>query len=626
MKTASTFLFLSALIPLIALGQATSTNLYMPLEFKNAFSNGIRKTDGTVSDKYWQNKSQYKIKATIDPFKKQLIGEADISYFNQSPDTLKQIVFHAYADYYKLGSIRNKTVSPEKDRSIITKGMELKALSIGSEQIDLKGKFLKKEPTLYVIRLTKPLSPRGSLNLHIEWEVEIPGKGFDRAGASDSTSMFVAYWYPEIAVYDDIDGWDKTIYNGGTEFYHDFSDFEIQLTTPETFIVWASVQATNEKEIFPEKIIARLAQARISENPIKVITTDDIGKIKLKSTIWKYKASNLPDFAFALSDHYVWDACRYKDNLGEYLLNSAYDPSHKSFSAVIENEKASLNIFHNKFPRYKFPFGYFTVFNGDSGMEFPGMAHDREIKPKEFEQRDNVKVDDFEANIRLTSHEMLHSYFPFLMGINEKKYAWMDEGLASFSLQFIKYTSPPQLDFDLLFLSDQFLAPMMVPSSAGELGANSYLGAGISYEALYSLLGKDTFLTCMEGYMDRWKYKHPTPYDFMNTFNSISRQDLNWFWKAWYFDWGYIDLGIADFSKGFVTVKNEGGKPMAFNLVITGLDGRESVEKIKPDVWRVANEYKLKVANYDKVKKIEIKSPLTIWIDALRSNDKWEVK
>ena len=127
----------------------------------------------------------------------------------------------------------------------------------------------------------------------------------------------------------------------------------------------------------------------------------------------------------------------YRDSFGDFQLNSAYDPKHKSFSAVIQNEVASLKIFHNTFPRYKFPFNYFTVFNGNSAMEFPGMAHDLEFTPKMFNEYSSLKVDDFSANIQITSHEMFHSYFPFLMGINEKKYAWMDEGMAAFSGDFL---------------------------------------------------------------------------------------------------------------------------------------------------------------------------------------------
>jgi len=603
----------------------TSEQLYMPLEFKDAYSKGTRKRDGTVSEKYWQNKGHYKIKATIDPFKKLLNGFADITYYNQSPDTLKKIVFHAYNDYYKLGSIRTQPVSIDTDKGIITKGMEVKSLKIASKVVDLKGESVRKEPTLYDINLSTPLPPKSSVSLTIEWETEIPGKGFRRAGASDSTSMFVAYWYPEIAVYDDIDGWDKTVYNAGTEFYHDFNDYEVEITTPNTFIVWASVKAINEKEVLSDKIYSRLSQARLSTKSSQVISAADIGEIRLKSNVWKYKANNFPDFAFALSDHYVWETCLYKDAYGEFVLNSAYDPSHKSFSAVIRNQVAALGIFHSKFPRYKFPFNYFTIFNGESGMEFPGMAHDREITPEEFSKWYNKVTDDFVANMFLSTHEMTHSYFPFLMGINEKKYAWMEEGLASFSSQFIDAGLPEMTD-NWPALSNQYLVPMMVPSSLGNLGINSYAVASASYEALYSLLGQEMFLACLNEYMDRWKYKHPTPYDFMKTFNSVSGQDLTWFWKAWYFDWGYLDLGIVQFENGIATIKNEGGRPMGFRLEVTMKDNKEQIYEVRPDVWKNGDKHQIKVDNYTQAKKIQIKSSLLDWVDANVKNDKWEVR
>lgn len=626
MKPIVLFLFLTT--PTIAIvGQDTKQELYMPLEFKKAILKGTRKTDGTVPSKYWQNRSQYKIKAEINPFNKILKGNATIRYYNQSPDTLKELVFHAYNDYYKLGSIRNRVVSTDKDKSIITEGMIVKSIKVRDEQIDVNGKLITKGPTFYRIKLPKPISPSSSIDVYIEWETEVPGKGFSRAGASDSTSMLIAYWYPEIAVYDDIDGWDRTVYDGVTEFYHDYSDFEVEITTPDTFVVWASVQATNEKEVLPERIYSRLLQARKSENPIKVISDSDIGKVRLKTTTWKYRVVNFPDFTFALSDHYVWDACSYKDDHGEFFLNSVYNPLHKSFSAVIDNQTASLSIFHSRFPKYKFPFNHFTIFNGDAGMEFPGMAHDREITPELYELEMDEKVTDFQANISLSCHEMFHSYFPFLVGINEKKYGWMDEGFASFSHDFIDHPYEPENPYDMTGQAKLTLTPAMVPSYYnGANSANLYNVSAASYQALYYLLGKDVFLSCMREYIDRWKYKHPTPYDFMNTFNSKSGQDLNWFWKAWYFDWGYMDLGISEFSGGELVVKNEGGKPLTFKVIVSRKDGSEISEIVKPNVWRDSDVYKMRIDNYDQVISIRLKPPVGYRFDAIRSNDKWNIK
>lgn len=626
MKAKFSPLILLVFVSVITFGQAIKKNLYMPLEFKKAYTKGTRKSDGTVSDTYWQNKAQYKIKATIDPHKKLLKGSADITYFNNSPDTLKNIVFHSYYDYYKLGSIRTYALSVYKDLAVITKGMEVQELRVKGDIIDLKSSNIRREATFYDISLQSPLAPKNSILLNIKWEIEIPGTGFRRTGASDSTSMFIAYWYPEIAVYDDIDGWDKTVYNGGTEFYHDFNDYEVEITTPNTFLVWASVQAHNEKEVLPEKIYSRLTQARLSDKPTSVVSQEDIGKWKLKSSVWKFNATNFPDFAFALSDHYVWDACRYKDGYGEFQVNSAYDPNHKSFSSVIKNQTTALNLFHTRFPQIKFPFNHFTIFNGESGMEFPGMAHDWAITPQEYESFSGIKVDDFEANMGLSSHEMFHSYMPFLMGINEKKYAWMDEGFANFFAEFLDYTHDQALKEDYLFLSDKFLVPIMVPSSLGSVSVNSYDVGAASYQALYSLLGKDLFMRCLKDYMTRWQYKHPSPYDFMNTFNTASGQDLTWFWKNWYFDWGYLDLGITDFSNGEITVTNEGGKAMGCKVVIQLRNGQELVHEVKPDVWKTGNIYRFNVENSMPVKSIQIKSPLTKWTDAIRSNDKWEVK
>ncbi len=605
---------------------AQQKSLYTPVEFKRAYEKGTRKADGSVSPTYWQNRSDYKLKAKVDPISKKLEGEAVITYYNNSPDSLTQIVFHTYPDYYKEGSKRGGFFAG--DNYIKNEGMVISKLALNGETISTEpSRTVNYNGTNYAIRLAKKLAPKTSMKIEVTWSYTIPGEGFERSGAIDSTSMFIAYWYPEMSVLDDVYGWDRVVYDAATEFYHDYSNYEVEVTAPDNYMVWASVAPNNPTEVYSKTIQDRLAKAKKSKDAVSILTTADFHKGKGKTLTWKYKANDFPDFAFALSDHFVWDATSYKDSFGEYFINTAYPVEHKEFAAVLKTISKSIEIFHTKFPVQPFPYKHFVIFNGlvGGGMEFPGMANDESIPGELMSRWMGKKVDDFEANLGLTLHEMCHMYFPFLMGINEKRYAWMDEGMANFSEYFIEEEEGEPRQFDSPGLGSLNLGPVMVPSYLmSNSGTNSYTIGSMSYISLYNMLGKDLFLKCLSAYINEWKYKHPIPYDFFNTFNRVSGKDLNWFWNQWYFNWGYMDLAITDYSGQTVTVENTGGRPLAASLVITFADDTKKIEPISPAVWKDASVYQYKVESKSEVKSIRLK--IEGGFDALGSNNVWPVK
>jgi hypothetical protein len=599
--------------------------LYMPLEFRMAYESGTRKWDGTVSDRYRQNRSSYKLQATIDPHKRILNGSASITYFNNFPDTLNYVVFHTYHDYYKPTSRKAGFFSRGPEMPSNHEGVVLDELVVDGVRYTYgEGDDLRYGGTHYVVRLQKPLLPAGSVKLSVKWHYQIPYRDFERSGAIDSTSMFIAYWYPEIAVFDDIEGWDRIVYDAATEFYHDYSDYEVEITLPDNFIVWASVPPSNPEEVYTPAVQARLEKARQQSDVVRIVDESDFRTQPSGSKTWRYVAKNFPDFSFALSDHFLWEARSYADAFGQYFLQVAYPPKHPEFGAVLSAMERSLHIFHNQFPLYPFPYRYFTIFNGlvGGGMEFPGMANNQQISGAMLAQFTGKEIDDAEAQLGLTLHEMCHMYFPFMMGIHEKKYAWMDEGWASFSEYFIDNFFAEN-DWDKPFLASQRVLPMMTPTYLAEgTGLNSYTLAAQSYIALYELLGRDLFLRCLHQYMDTWKHKHPTPYDFMFTFNRVSGQNLNWFWKKWYFDWGYMDLGIASVKGNAVAVKNYGGRPVYFKIVVTYDDGTRYTKSVSPAVWKNTDTFVLKIpVRKKKIKQLRLEIPVSG--DAVAANNTW---
>ncbi len=607
---------------------AQTTELYMPVEFKKAYENGTRKMDGTVSPIYWQNRSNYKLRATIDPTTRLLTGEAEITYFNNSPDSIRNPVFHAYHDYYKPTSKKAGFFAAPAANEAPHEGMVIDELTINGEVINLKDRNAATyRGTNYQVKLKEALVPCGSMQLTFKWHYVIPGEGFERSGAIDPTSMFVAYWYPEMSVLDDIDGWDRVVYDAATEFYHDYSDYDVQVTVPDNFTVWASVPADNPTEVYSKTTLDQLEKAKKSTEPVNILTEADFKKEASGTKTWKYTAKNFPDFSFALSDHFVWDAAGYTDKEGDFFLHTAYPAENKGFTSVLATIQESLKIFHNDFPVYTFPYRNFTIFNGlqGGGMEFPGMANDQENTGAMYTRYLGKEVTDFEANLGLTLHEMCHMYFPFMMGINEKKYAWMDEGQASFSDFFIPEMFSPGNN-DQPYLGSQRVLPMMTPSHQMEgSGMNSYNIGSRSYQALFKLLGKETFTKCMKAYMDTWKHKHPTPYDFFFTFNRVSGQNLNWFWKNWYFDWGYMDLGIKSVAAEEVIIENVGGRALPFVLKITYADDTETNVTMTPAVWQTSNTYSHKMkGNKKAIKQVDL--VVEFGSDADGKNNVWVKK
>ncbi|MCC5920555.1 MAG: hypothetical protein LAT68_05485 [Cyclobacteriaceae bacterium] len=587
-------LFMAALLLTFSL---PAQELYMPLEFKRAYEKKSRSMDGRPGENYRQNRSEYKIKAEVMPEIFMLKGQAQIRYFNDGKDTLRNPGFHTYHDMYRPEAKKEGFFSGNFSEYKDYEGVKISKLEVNGEDYDpFLSDAVRFNGTNYIIQLSEPLLPGEYIDLAIDWEFQIPGEGFERAGSIDSSSMFIAYWYPEMAVFDDIDGWDRIVYNGATEFYHDYSDYEVEITLPDNFLLWASAPVANPKEVYSKQLQNRIDKALKSEEDVRIYGPDDFKDTASGKKTWKFKAKDYPDFSFAISKHFIWEARVHKDKkFGDYYLHVAYPEKNPEFKASLEGMSVSLDVFHNDWPLVAFPYQQFVTFNGlqGGGMEFPGMANNQEISAELYKRYLGIEVSDMQASLGLTLHEMAHMYFPFLTGLHEKKYAWMDEGWASFSEYFIpslyesRHRENPQY-------GSLNRIPAMTPSHLYEGSQfNSYTLGGQANIALYELLGEEVYFKSLKDFVENWKHKHPTPYDYFFTVNRVAEQDLNWFWKAWYFDWGYMDIGIREVSGNTVTIANEGGKPLNFSVRMKYADGSESTEKVLPDVWKAADVYTL---------------------------------
>jgi len=435
MKTTS---LLSVLIFLISITGYSQDNLIVPKGNAKAYDKQTRARDGNPGKKYWQNSSDYFINTTIDVENKIISGEERIVYYNNSPDSLKTIVVRLYQDLFKKGANRNSMV-PVDPRDVHD-GVNIKSVLVNN--IQLEDKLLKRQGTLMFVRLNKPLAPGNNTELRITWDFSFPQHTLIRMGTIDSTSLFVAQWYPQIAVYDDVNGWDTRSYNGMAEFYNDFANFEVEITVPANFMVWATGEPQNIKDILQPEYYNRYAKASLSDEIVHVITAGDLVKGNItnstgasKTNTWKYKASNVSDFAFGISDHYLWDVTSVevdKSTKRRTVVGVAYNEKSVHYDKVCEVSRETVKSLSEEMPGIPYPFPYLTVYNGDFGMEYPMIT--------------NVGTEeDYAMTVYANSHEIAHAYFPFLVGTNETKNGWLDEGLVVYMPEKVQTRITPDL-------------------------------------------------------------------------------------------------------------------------------------------------------------------------------------
>lgn len=579
MKSRAIFFFMICVFGVLS---AQNSTLNLPYNLLSVYSAGTRSLDGLPGKNYWQNKSQYKISAEINPETRELTGKETVLYFNDSPDTLKQLVLRLYPDIYRKGVARDFELSP----SAVDDGMNIKSVSIGEKKIIPGGETatVRREGTNLIIKLPAPLIPHSTLTMEAEWSYVIKSESPVRSGAYDETSYLVAYWYPQIAVYDDIDGWDELSYSGQVEFYNDFNDYNVEITMPANFLVWATGVLQNPAEVYSSGVYERYQTALTSDDVVNIVKEDDYksgsitaGKDKIT---YKYKAENVTDFAFGTSDHFLWDGSSLivdKESGRRTFIDAAYNKLSKDFYGVALIARKSIEYLSYEMPGVPFPYPKITVFNGQGGMEFPMMVNDG-------------SAGELAGTVHLTSHEISHTYFPFYMGINERKYAWMDEGWATMLPCGIQSRLAPGYDpvsRNAQSYSEsagrEFEQPCMVPSyilKAPAYRVASYRRPGAAYTILKDMLGETTFKKALHEYMKRWNGKHPIPFDFFFTFNQVAG-NLDWFWKPWFFEHKYPDLSIeySGIGNGNAEVKvtNRGGIPVPVQITAHYSDGTDEI-------------------------------------------------
>jgi hypothetical protein len=568
-----------------------SQSIYVPLEYLAAYEDGTRSLDGNPGADYWQNHADYKITASIKPSTGILKGSAVITYYNSSPDSLDKLVLRLYQNINKKDAMRDFPYKSVSD----SEGITINSLSVGKKSYNMPSDTSLEYTGTNLVIKNIIIAPGKQSVINISWEFKIPKDNGIRMGQYDSTIMFVAYWYPQVAVYDDIDEWDMTEYTGNAEFYNDFNNFDVKITVPAEFGVWATGDLQNPESVLAQPILSKYAEAQVSQTTINIITVNDILNGVFNSTnetnTWHFIAKNISDFSFGSGKDMLWDG-RSADGVNKKVfVNAVYKQSSVTFYEVCDIAAKTVEMLSKDLPGIPFPFPKITVFNGRGGMESPMMVN-------------MGSTDQRIWTVHTTVHEVVHSYFPFYMGINERKYAWMDEGWSQMLSEYIQYEIDKTIDFrarnvnrylDYSGQFDEF--PMMYPSYmiSGDMYYNhAYFRPANAYNMMHDFMGDSEFKKALQEYIKRWNGKHPTPYDFFFTFEDVTNDDLGWFYEPWFFKQGYPDLAIDtayvkdDLLR--VEIAKEGDLPVPVALTVKFKDGSTKRAYRTVSAWKNEEE------------------------------------
>ncbi|MBL7807886.1 MAG: M1 family metallopeptidase [Saprospiraceae bacterium] len=580
--------FLSFLFCLAIAGSLYGqTTLFVPRNYLEPYQKGTRSWDGKPGPNYWQNRATYTIQASLEPKSRRLTGEETITYINNSPDSLKNIRFKLQHDRYRKGVQRAFDV-PATDVS--DEGTHIESITLNGQAVDAKSQ--NRFATFLDVSLKNaPLAPKSSATFTVKWSYTMPAASAARECTCDSTTFFVPYWYPQIAVYDDLNGWASHPYTGQQEFYHDFADYDVKITMPAGFQVWATGEWQNARDILTPTYFSRWDKAQTSADVVSVFSEAELKKggifQKNAPNTFHFKATDVPDFAFGTSDHYNWDATSVVVDAKtgrRTFVSAAYKTASTDYPQVARIAADGIHLMSTWLPGYPFPYPVMTVFNGDDGMEYPMMCNDVSTAPR--------------SPMGLTLHEISHTYFPFMMGINEQDHAWMDEGWAAFfdyllSDSLSNHTEGGVRDYSAIAGTENDVPPMVKSRNLSMAYRNaSYQRPSQAYFTLLDLLGYEKFHACMTEYMNRWKGKHPAPFDFFQTWNNASGQNLDWFWKPWFFDWGYPDLGIEGVLRNdsgnnqTILISRKGNIPVPMHLEVVYTDGSKQNFHQTAAIWK----------------------------------------
>jgi hypothetical protein len=648
-KLALTFAALCMLTIAFAQSKYDAKEAFNP-QFYPYAGTDYRSASGEPGPKYWQNRADYKISSSLDTATHTVTGEMEMTYTNNSPDALKFLWLQLDQNIYRKDSRASATTTQAGGRwanAKFTDGDLIKSVSIEGVGKTYTPKYNTTDTRMQVWLNDALKSAGGKIKLLVKFEFQIPEYGTDRMGRLDTKNGWVyevAQWFPRVCVYDDIQGWNTLPYLGAGEFYLEYGDIEFSVTAPSNIIIVGSGELQNPQECYTPDQYKRYNEAKNSDKTVVIRSEKDINEKKAQpakpNNTWKFKIQNTRDVAWAASKAFILDAAKINLPDGKkslamsaYPVESTKDKKGNDWRRSTEMVKGSIEHYSKKWFQFPYP-AAINVAGIVGGMEYPGI----------------VFCSYSETGIGLwdvTDHEFGHTWFPMIVGSNERKYAWMDEGFNTFINQLSSEAfnkgefvssfnmSDPSADFAIKYNFDPKIdglnnIPEVIQQDA--LGSAAYFKPAMMLTVLRkNVLGPDRFDAAFREYVDRWAFKHPTPWDFFHTMENVSGEDLGWFWRSWVLNTWKLDQSVKGVTYvkekpengAEITLENIEKMPMPVTVLVKETNGKEHRINLPVEIWQRGAQWTFGVPTTSEVKDVILDPDKTL-PDNNRANNSWK--
>jgi len=574
-----------------------------------------RSGSGQPGPEYWQNRADYKISATLDIKTNSITGSETITYVNNSPDKLPFLWLQLDQNMFTKDSRGAKTTLYEGGRfgnQNFDGGYAIPNIKVVMDGKSYSPKYIITDTRMQII-LSKSLEPKGEeLKIEISWSFKIPEYGSDRMGILKTKKgpiYEIAQWYPRMCVYDDVKGWNTLPYLGAGEFYLEYGNFDYTITAPTDMIVVGSGQLQNPDDVLTSSQIKKLDEASKNNSTVIIRSKEEVENLDSVSTAtgtktWRFIINNARDASWAASRAFIWDAAKINLPSGKKCTAMSVYPIESSadtaWSRSTEYVKATIEYNSKQWFEYTYPVAV-NVAGRVGGMEYPGIVF-CSWKAKKGRLWG------------VTDHEFGHNWFPMIVGSNEREYMWQDEGFNSFiniysTMNFNngEYEARRNSARGLVeFLLKKDSEPIM---TYPDVEVPAYLGNEAYYKPAVGLfmlreyvLGHERFDFAFRTYINRWAFKHPQPKDFFRTMNNAAGEDLNWFWKAWFFENWKLDQAVEDVkyidndpSKGIlITIANENQMAMPVTVEVKESNGKIGRVNLPVEIWHRGGKWTFK--------------------------------
>lgn len=607
-------------------------DLFSPMFYPER-GNDRHAANGEPGPKYWQNRVNYQLKANLDTVTKTLAANEEIEYINNSPDALQYLWLQLDQNTYKKDARSNFETGSAPLTNLHTDGYQIESIYIINGKIKSKADFIISDSRMQ-IRLPKALAGNGGrIRLSIKYNYLIPGNfggRTDYVGTKNGKIYEIAQWFPRMCVYDDSEGWDTLPFLGSGEFYLEYGDIDYEVTVPADMIVAGSGELLNPAQVLTSTQISRLAAARNSDKTVMIRNVDEVNNPSSRPAhsgvlTWHFKMNNTRDVAFGASKAYVWDAARVNLPGGKKSLAMSVYPvesaGNDAWGRATEYLKKSMEYFSEQWFVYPYPVAVNEA-GIAGGMEYPGIVFDG-------------ITDKGKDLYGITAHEIGHNWFPMIVGSNERRYAFMDEGFNTFidvyaQDAFNNGEFGPKRDGEYApgggNPAHEIVATIIDPDAPTIMTAADAVPEKYRHPIEYfkpafgmvllreQILGKDRFDYAFRNYIRKWAYKHPQPDDFFRSMDNGAGEDLSWFWKGWFYNNLKLDLELVgaeyvdnDPKKGLqVSVVNLEAMAMPFTVEVQLKDGSKQRMQIPVEAWLQNKLINFTVPTTQEVSKVTI--------------------